>query len=271
MTEGLNTGKQKMLRPPIREVRPGAILRWWRLGWLDFRRAGWPSAMHGIIVVVMSLVIIQTALLFWPLLPGAVSGFLVIGPVLATGLYALSWRLERNDPTSRKDVFDAWRHATRCLHRFGLFLVLVATAWVVLSVLLFYFFVDAEIDSAKDFLRYVFQQDDGVFMLWTVLAGLVAAVTFAVTVVSVPLLVDRDVTTPLAMSISIRAVAENPVTMALWALSILVVTGISIVTFMVGLIVLYPVMGHASWHVYRDVVDASGLPPRHPEPESCSA
>lgn len=271
MIEEKNTKRQEMTPPPVRGVEPNAIARWLRLGWRDFRQAGWPSLMHGLIVAGMSLVIIPIALLFWPLLPGAVSGFLVVGPILATGLYALSKRLEQGKPTSRWDVFNAWRHATRCLLRFGLLLVLVATAWVLLSVVLFHYFVDVEIGSPQDFLRYVVQQDNGVFLLWTILAGLVAAVTFAVTVVSVPLLVDRDVTTPLALVTSVRAVSENPVTMAVWALFILLATVFSIGTFMVGFIVLYPVMGHASWHVYRDVVDVSSLTPRHASPDPCSA
>ena len=72
--------------------------------------------------------------------------------------------------------------------------------WVLLSVTMFHFFITAEIEGPLDFLRYVVEQDDKTFMLWTVLAGLVAAVTFAVTVVSVPMLVDRDVKTPRAIS-----------------------------------------------------------------------
>jgi uncharacterized membrane protein len=270
MTDKLNTRREQIDPPPVRELGPGAIGRWLRLGWRDFRRAGWPSLMHGLIVAGMSLVIIEIALLFWPLLPGAVSGFLVVGPILATGLYALSQRLESGQPSSRYDVFWAWRNGTRCLFRFGLLLVRVATAWVLLSVALFHFFVKVEIDSALDFLRYVFQQDDGVFLLWTILAGLVAAVVFAVTVVSVPLLVDRNVTTPQALATSVRAVAANPVTMAAWALFILLATGFSVATFMIGFVVLYPVLGHASWHAYRDVVDVSGLPPRPRLPDSCS-
>ena len=161
-------------------------------------------------------------------------------------------------------MLDAWRCGSRCLLRFGLLLVVVATAWVLLSVTLFHFFVDADIDTPTDFLRYVFQQDDRIFLLWTVLAGLVAAVTFAVTVVSVPLLVEREVNTPMALRTSVRAVAENPVTMTLWALFILAATVFSVATLMVGFIVIYPVIGHASWYVYREVVDASRLEPRKP-------
>ena len=81
-------------------------------------------------------------------------------------------------------------------------------------------------------------------------------------VVSVPMLVDRDVTTPQALRTSIRAVSRNPVTMTAWALFILLASGFSVATMMLGFIVLYPVMGHASWHLYRDVVDTSGIPLR---------
>jgi uncharacterized membrane protein len=253
-----------MALPLIRPIEVTAISRWLRLGWRDVRRCGWPSLMHGLLVTGMSLIIIEIALLFWPLLPGAVSGFLVVGPVIATGLYALSRRQEQGRPPSRHDVFRAWRRASRCLFRFGLLLVIVATAWVMLSVILFHFFVPVEISTPLDFVRYVFRQDDRIFLLWTVLAGLVAAVTFAFTVVSVPLLVDRDVTTRMALRTSIRAVAENPVPMTIWALLILVMTGLAVATLMIGFIVIYPVLGHASWYAYRDVVDASLLPVRNP-------
>ncbi len=261
MTEEIDT-RPKVVRARIRQVTPAAILRWLRLGWSDFRLAGWPSLAHGLIVTAISLVIIGITFLFWPLLPGAVSGFLVVGPILAAGLYALSRRIEHGEPARFRDAVHAWRCASRCLLRFGLLLVGVGTVWVLLSVVLFYFFVDAEITGPVDFLRYVVTQDDGVFLLWTILAGLVAALTFALTVVSVPLLVERDVTTPRAFRTSMRAVSENPVTMTAWAMVILFITGFCVLTFMAGFIVLYPVMGHASWHAYREVVDASPLSPR---------
>lgn len=261
MTEA-SLEQRRSTRPPIREVTPTGILRWMRLGFRDLFKAGWPSLAHGLIVTAISLVIIGITFLFWPLLPGAVSGFLVVGPVLAAGLYALSYRIEQGEPARFRDAVNAWRCGSRCLLRFGLLLVGIGTAWVLLSVVLFHFFVHAEIDGPMDFLRYVVAQDDGIFLLWTILAGLVAAVTFAITVVSVPMLVDRDVTTPQALRTSIRAVARNPVTMTAWALFILLASGFSVATMMLGFIVLYPVMGHASWHVYRDVVDTSGIPLR---------
>jgi uncharacterized membrane protein len=264
MVKELSTVAVKKDSVQIRKVRPKTIMSWLRSGWRDFRQAGWPSMMHGLIVAGMSLIIIEIGLLFWPLLPGAISGFLVVGPILETGLYALSKRLEQGQSTGRRDVYVAWRHGTRPLLLFGLLLVVVATAWVLVSMVLFHYFVAVEIEGPLMFLRYVFEQDDGAFLLWTVLAGMVAAVIFAITVVSVPLLVDRDVTTRMALTASVRAVGENPVTMSAWALFILLTTGFCVATFMVGFIVIYPLLGHASWHLYRDVVDASMLPPRRP-------
>lgn len=248
--------------PPIRKAPPAAVLRWVRLGWQDMRRTGWPSLLHGLIVTIASLVIVEITLLFWPLLPGAVSGFLFIGPILATGLYALSKQLESGQRPRTKDAVDSWRRGCRCLYVLGLLLVLTATLWIVMTILIFYFFVEVEIEQPLDFLYYVVLQGNDTFMEWTILAGLVIALMFSVTVVSVQLLVDRDVTTKLALITSLRTVSENPVTMFAWALFLLFATTLSIATFMLGFLILYPLMGHASWHVYRDLVDASDLPKR---------
>lgn len=248
--------------PLVRQVSPDHVLRWIKLGWQDFVRAGWPSLLHGLIVFVASIGITLIALLYWPLLPGAVSGFVLVGPILATGLYALSQRLEQQQVPRLKDAVTAWRHGSNCLFRFGILLVLAGAAWVAVTAVLFHFFVEAEINQPEAFLNYVLVQNEYQFLLWAVLGGLGAALVFGLTVVSVPLLLDRDINTPNALKTSIRAVGENPITMGVWAVFILAATGFSILTLMLGFVVLYPVMGHASWHVYRDLVDSQDLAPR---------
>ena len=115
---------RRFVAPPIREVGLDAVVRWLQLGWHDLRASGWPSLMHGLIVTAVSVVIVEMTLFFWPLLPGAVSGFLVVGPILATGLYALSRQLEQGVKPDTRHVYEAWRRGTRCLYRFGLLLVL---------------------------------------------------------------------------------------------------------------------------------------------------
>ena len=262
MSPGSDTNPARIEPPSVRQVSPDHVLRWLKLGWKDFVRAGWPSFLHGLIVFVASIGIVQIALLFWPLLPGAVSGFVLVGPILATGLYALSQRLEQKKTPRLHDAVMAWRRGSKCLFRFGILLVFVGAAWVAVTAVLFHLFVKAEINQPQAFLHYVLVQNDQHFLLWAILGGLGAASVFGLTVVSVPLLLDRDIDTRTAMLTSVRAVGDNPVTMLVWAMFILIATGFSIVTLMLGFVVLYPVMGHASWHVYRDLVDSQGLAPR---------
>ena len=123
-------------------------------------------------------------------------------------------------------------------------------------------FVDDAIEAPLDFLRYVVSQDDILFMLWMILGGLGVAVVFGFTVVSVPLLIDREIDLRSAMLVSLRAVGDNPVATSVWAILIAIITGLSVATLMLGFLILYPVLGHASWHAYRDLVDASNLTPR---------
>ncbi len=246
----------------IKTVPPTAILRWLSLGWRDLRQAGSASLLHGLIVTIVSLAITAETLVFWQLLPGSISGFVLVGPFLATGLYALSCRIEKGRPTSLRHAINAWRHGSRCLFLFGTLLILAATAWVLFSVAMFHFFIDVQINQPIDFLRHVLTQDEATFMLWTILGGLGSALTFAATVAALPLLVERDINTRDAVYASIRAVSENPVTMVAWAMTILVITGFSFLTLMLGFIILYPLLGHASWHVYRDLIDAEELAPR---------
>ena len=127
---------------------------------------------------------------------------------------------------------------------------------------MFHFFIDTAVTQPLDFLRYVVTQDDKLFLLWTILGGLGSALVFSITVVSIPFLVERDVSTKQAVLTSVRAVGQNPITMLWWAMVILLITGLSFITFMLGFVVLYPLLGHASWHVYRDLVDVKGFPLR---------
>ena len=246
--------------PPVRQADPERVFHWLKLGWRDLRAAGGPSLLHGLLVVLLSLAVLATTLLRWELVMIAASSFLFIGPFLATGLYAISKILGGGGRPSVADAVNEWRHASKCLFRFGLVLVFACVVWVAFSLAMFYFFVNVRIADPADFLRYVLTQHDGLFVLWSVLGGLYAALAFSVTVVTMPLLVDRDVSLTLAVRTSVRAVGENPFTMTWWAMIILVLTGVSFASGMLGFFLLYPLMGHASWHVYRELVDASDLP-----------
>ena len=238
-------------------------LAWLSAGMRDLALAPGPSLLHGLVVVVAGIAILSLSMRAWPLLPGAFSGFVLIAPILATGLYELSRRLEEGEAPTLAHVFGAWARGTRPLVWMGLGLALAATLWVLVSAVLVALFVHAPITGLREFLRLVVVgEGSNLFPLWLALGGLGAAVVFAATVVSVPLLLDREIGLGAALATSVRAVGENPVTMALWAAIIMLLTFLSMATFMLGFAITIPVIGHATWHAYRDVVDASALPRR---------
>lgn len=247
----------------VRAVAPLRPLRWLALGWRDFLRAFAPSMVHGAVAMLAGIGIVAVGRHAWPLLPGAFSGFVLVAPILATGLYELSRRLERGEVPRWRHVAGAWARGTRPLVWLGLGLVLAATLWVLVSALMVALFVKAPIIGLDSFLRHVVVgEGSNLFPLWAALGGLGAAVVFAASVVSVPLLLDREIDLWSALRVSVRAVGENPVAMALWAALIMVITLLSMATLMTGFAIAIPVLGHATWHAYRDVVDAARLPPR---------
>lgn len=250
-------------RVAIREVPLSQPLRWLALGWADVLRTPGPSLMHGLLVAAGGWVILALALRWWYLLPGAFSGFVLVGPILATGLYELSRCRAAGEPANLASVFAAWRRGTRPLVWLGLGLALAGTLWVMLSAVLVALFVRAPITDMEAFLRHiVLSQGSNLFPLWLMAGGLGASLVFALTVVSAPLLLDRDTDLATALLVSVRAVGANPVTMAFWATCIMLGTALSMFTAMLGFVIAIPVIGHATWHAYRDTVDAGALPVR---------
>jgi uncharacterized membrane protein len=248
---------------PVRQIPSARPLQWLALGWQDFRRAAWPSGFHGLVVATGGVLILALAIQFTALLPGAVSGFVLVGPILATGLYDISRRLAIGQTPRLDHVFAAWRKGTRPLIWLGVLLMIAGTLWVTVSLVLFGLFVKEPIDNLYAFVRYaVQQQGDLLFGLWLLLGALGSALVFAATAVSVPLLLDRETDLRSAILTSVRAVGDNPGAMALWAILIMFATVLSLATAMLGFIFAVPVIGHATWHAYRDLVDSSGLPLR---------
>ncbi|MEQ1518031.1 MAG: DUF2189 domain-containing protein, partial [Usitatibacteraceae bacterium] len=110
------------------------------------------------------------------------------------------------------------------------------------------------ITGPRDFLQYVVIGDSWLFEAWLMMGGFLAAPVFASSVISMPMLLDRQVSVLTAVLTSWRVVMTNPVPMAAWAGVIMLLAALGMVTALLGLIVLMPVLGHASWHAYRDLV-----------------
>ncbi len=249
--------------PASRRIPWHRPLRWLVAGWRDFVAVGVPSLLHGVLAMVGGWMIAGVTLLYWPLLPGAVTGFVLIAPILATGLYALSRARDAGASATFEAVVLTWRRGTRPLVWLGVLLLAAATAWVVASTLLFTLFVRAEVHTPLEFLRYALVgQGTLPFLLWLLLGGLGASVVFAVTAVSPPLLLERDMPLRIALLASVRAVGDNPVAMGFWATLIMLATTASLASGFLGFVVMVPVLGHATWHASRDLVEADGWPPR---------
>ena len=261
--------------PVIRTISLTQPLQWLVRGAQDMRRGGWLSLAQGLAFAVGgALIALLLGERFW-LLAGAFSGFLVVAPVLATGLYAISRALERGEPVNLQLIFRTWtrwqysRYAVQGgywgLVRFGLLLALAGTGWVVTSAALITLLAAHPVNTPMDFVRHVMLARDGyLFELWMIMGGLMAAPIFASSVVAMPLLLDRRVDVLQAVLTSWQAVLTNPLPLALWAALLMGLTVLGLGTLLLGLIVVLPLLGHASWHAYRDLVDASALPERQP-------
>jgi uncharacterized membrane protein len=264
--------------PPVREVSIKQVFSWLAKGWRDMLRGGWVSWLHGLAVAAFGLALVAVAgQRFW-LLAGAFSGFLVVAPVLATSLYAISRALEKGEAVNLALIGKTWtrwqysRYAASggywSMVRFGLLLGLAGTGWVLTSASLITLLAPQPVNTPIDFLRHVvLSPKHYVFELWLTLGGLMAAPLFASSVVSMPMLLDRRATVMQAVLTSWQAVLRNPVSLAMWAGIIMVLTLLGMATAMLGLIVIIPWLGHASWHAYRDLVDATQLPERLPPEE----
>ena len=259
--------------PPIRPISADQPMQWLALGLKDMARAPLLSIMHGVVLAGMGGFI---ALLahdqFW-LLVGYLSGFMVVAPVLATSLYAMSRAMERGETVNFDLLVQTWtqwqmrlRHQPDSywsLIRFGLLLGLAATGWVITSAALITLLAPSPIHTPVDFIRHVVLAKEGhLFELWVGLGAMMAVPVFASSVVSMPLLLDRRVTVLQAVLTSWKTVLTHPFQMTLWAFLIIGFCTLGIFSLFLGLILIIPMLGHGSWHAYKHLIDVSQLEER---------
>jgi uncharacterized membrane protein len=239
-----------------REVSLSAPWQWLARGAQDFVRAPWIGLAHGAACAAFGALLLALAHdRFW-VLAGALSGFLLMAPLVATGLYAASRALERGEPADAACVWRVWQSLDGRLVRFGLGLAAAGTGWVVVSAALITLYAPQPVDTPMAFLRQVAaSRGIGWFEAWTLLGGALAAPVFASSVVAIPLLLDRPAVSMWdAVLTSWRVVLANPLPLALWAALLMSLAMLSLGVALVGLLVAVPVLGHASWHAYRALV-----------------
>jgi uncharacterized membrane protein len=242
----------------INTVSVDDTFRWLGAGWRDFRRSGAVSLIYGLLFVAAGLVLTvglymaDLAYLIAPLM----AGFLLVGPALTVGLYAISREIEEGRKPRLMVALKAWRANPIHLLALGLALVLFLIIWIRLAVLIFALSFPYTTPTAQAMFNTILFTGEGlVFLtLGTVVGSVMATLAFVTSVFSLPMMMDRKVDIIQAVVTSVVAVAMNFRVMAVWATLIVVFTVAGLVTFYVGLAVTLPLIGHASWHAYRAVI-----------------
>ena len=257
-TEQAATSRHVTLRRPVQRVDVEAPWRWLRLGWRDLVQARAVSLSFGVAIALASLLLIN---LLWhiDLLPYALplaAGFMFVAPALAICFYDISRRLERGEPVRFGTVAFAWKANLSQIAGMGLVMMLFQLAWIRFATLLFALFFGPAPASWDRFIQALFFSTDGLpfLIIGTISGGVLAVLAFAAGVTAFPMLLDRDVGTATAIATSMRATLVNWRVMSGWAALIAMFTAAGIMTGCIGLIVTMPLIGHASWHAYRDLV-----------------
>jgi uncharacterized membrane protein len=247
-------------RVHVRDIDYERPLVWLAKGWRDMLERPGPALAHGVLVAGFGLALLALAhRQFW-LLAGAFSGFLLVGPIAATGLYAVARALERGQQPTLATALTAWRPKDHRLVLFGLLMCAAGTGWVLTSASLIQAFAPAAVADPVDFLRVVVLDDEGwLFEGWLALGGALVAPVYASSVVAIPLLMERRIGVLAAVLVSWHAVLHNVGPMTLWGALLLAITFVGMSTAMLGLVVAVPWLAYASWHAYRDLVDAGAL------------
>jgi uncharacterized membrane protein len=247
---------RRPLLPEVAHVEVSRPLVWLDRGWKDLRANPGPSLAHGGTLVVLGYVVLVLFSTHVALVAAAVSGFLLVGPIFGAAFYELSRLRGAGEPVSFDASLEGAVKNGRSLVYLGLVLAALAVVWVWFSGVLFERAVGGHLPSIGDSAYQVISDGNyGMFFLTYVTTGAVlAVVAFVLSAVSAPMIFEGRANTRSAMAMSIRTVIANPGAMALWAALIAGLTAIGFATFMLGLVIILPLLGHATWHAYRDLV-----------------
>jgi uncharacterized membrane protein len=246
--------------PAVHTVQPDAPWAWLGAGWRDLWAVPQVSLAYGLLFAAISGVLTWSLFhldMQYMLMPMA-AGFMLVGPMLAVGLYETSRRLATGETVGLGPALFVKTRSPAQLAFLGALLMLMLLAWIRIAQLVYaLFFGLSDFPGFEQSIQLVFFTPEGLGMLavGSAAGGVIAVGVFAVAAFAVPMLMVREMDAVSAMIASVAAVRANLWPMLVWGWLIVVMTAVGIVTLYVGLIVTFPLLGHATWHAYRQVID----------------
>ncbi|MGA0955961.1 MAG: DUF2189 domain-containing protein [Burkholderiaceae bacterium] len=232
-----------------------SAFRWLKQGWSEFMCSGMRGAYYGAFFALMGYAISYIYGSFWQATMGITAGFFLMGPFICCGVYDLSRQRERGEPQSLVKSWFGWTRNWKSIAFFAAMLTFFMIIWARVSVVIFALFASHDYPTLQSMLAQIVSVENLEFLLvWAGVGFVFASIVFAISVVSVPLLLDRDADTMMAVFASVRALWANPGTCLVWGLCIVVLIGGSLVLFMPLLIITAPWVGHATWAAYKTMV-----------------
>lgn len=245
------TGPQALMRP----LGAGDPFRWLAAGWRDLRAHPGIGLFYGLCFWAMAMTLGAVFRAKPEYTLSIASGCLLVGPFLAMGLYEVSRRREQGLVPELGASLTCWDAHIRSMGMLVLVLIVLELLWGRASLVVFAVFFNTGMPSTTGVIKAVFNPENWEFLvIYLAVGGLFATLVFSTAVVSIPMILDRDTDAVWAAITSIRVVLSNPGVMLLWGVLITSLVTVALLPWGLGLILVGPLLGHASWHAYRGAV-----------------
>jgi uncharacterized membrane protein len=238
----------------LKPLRFSDPLRWLVLGWRDFTRAPGIGLFYGACFMVMGWALLEVYAQAPAYTMALSAGFLLVGPFMCLGLYRVSQRLENGEKPDFGDSLLAWDTRTGQLAIFGFVLLVLEMLWGRATLVVFAVSFDGMPDFKGSLLALLQPENLPFIAAWAAVGAVFASLIYAVSVVSIPMILHRQTDAVTAGLTSLRLVLTQTGVMVWWGLLITLLVGAALLPWFAGLLLVGPVVGHASWHAYRSAV-----------------
>ena len=245
------------LGPSLQRLPATAPLQWLQRGWADLRRAPAIGGFFGACFVLMGLAV-MAVFRHAPIYTLALcAGFLLLGPALCLGLYQVSRRLERGEAPRIEDALGAWLPNVRQIAIFCFVLLILEMLWGRAALVIFAVTFDGMPDFAGSVAKLLSADHAGFVTAYLAVGCVFGGLIFAISVIAMPLLLDRDTDAVTAGLASLKLCLTQPGVLLLWAVIVTALVVLAMLPYFAGLLVVGPWLGHASWHAYRAALGPS--------------